>query len=65
MTAATPQLADASTGARLPLVLGPAPCDHCARAPRCAALQLACSAFAAFADGQSQARWAQGGGHEI
>jgi hypothetical protein len=24
------------------------PCDACARAPRCAALKLACSAYAAF-----------------
>jgi hypothetical protein len=38
--------------------LGVAPCDGCARAARCAAERLACSAFVAFVEGRSGARWA-------
>jgi hypothetical protein len=38
---------------------GPAPCDTCDRAPKCAARGLACSAFAQFVDGRSEVRWAQ------
>jgi len=37
--------------------LGPAPCDECPRAARCAERHLACSAFALFARGRSRARW--------
>ena len=39
-------------------LLGPAPCDGCRSAPRCAAEKLACSAFAVYADGTPESRWA-------
>ena len=38
------------------LALGPAPCDGCSRAARCAR-GLACSAFGLYAAGDSVARW--------
>jgi hypothetical protein len=38
-------------------LLEPAPCDGCARARRCAAELLACSAFAAFTQGRVAPYW--------
>jgi hypothetical protein len=36
---------------------GPAPCDACRNAPRCAVQLEACPAFALYAKGASEARW--------
>lgn len=41
---------------RAPL-LEASPCDGCARASRCAAELLACSAFLRFASGASERQW--------
>jgi hypothetical protein len=37
--------------------LGPAPCDGCRFAARCAELHLACESFSAFVSGASEIRW--------
>ena len=33
------------------------PCDGCRYAPRCAAVQLSCSAFSAYVHGEPRSRW--------
>ncbi len=41
--------------ATLPVVA--APCDDCAHAARCRAQALACAAYRAFEDGESEKQW--------
>lgn len=59
---AMPAARGSTHGYVTPMALdGPCPCDGCEFAARCVA-GLACARFAAFCDGESEARWRSASG---